>query len=172
MSYVYEVEVQLATTQRKFNLKDKHIIINDAIQRYNNRSYEMQNPKTLKLQEINDDSMFLTLESSLPLNSLGRALRTFSIIIIKEIKDDDFINAITANGQLFSTKQLCKNKKETSMEFNIDYTQIEDLDVIKSLMDYVYKKRDHDSTTYRKKKAAFEQIKKIAFDSGIINNIS
>ena len=46
MSYVYEVEVQLATTQKKFNLKDKHIIINDAIQRYNNRSYEMQNPKT------------------------------------------------------------------------------------------------------------------------------
>ena len=97
---------------------------------------------------------------------------TFSIIIIKEIKDDDFINAITANGQLFSTKQLHKNEKETSMEFNIDYTQIEDLDVIKSLMDYVYKKRDPDSTTYRKKKAAFEQIKKIAFDSGIINNIS
>lgn len=58
------------------------------------------------------------------------------------------------------------------MEFNIDYAQIEDLDVIKSLMDYVYKKRDPDSTTYRKKKAAFEQIKKIAFDSGIINNIS
>ena len=94
--------------------------------------------------------MFLILESSLPLNSLGRALRTFSIIIIKEIKDDDFINAITANGQLFSTKQLCKNEKETSMEFNIDYAQIEDLDVIKSLMDYVYKKRDPDSTTYRR----------------------
>lgn len=170
MAYIYEVEVQLATTQKKFNLKDKRIIINDAIQRYNNRSYEMQNPKKLKLQEIKEDSIFLILESSLPLNSLGRSLRTFSIIIIKEIKDEDFVNAITANGQLFSTKRL--NKKETSMESNIDYAQIEDLDVIKSLMDYVYKKRDPDSTTYRKKRAAFEQIKKIAFDSGIINNIS
>lgn len=169
MSYVYKVEIRLATTQKKFNLKDKHVIINDAVQRYNNRSYEMQNPKTLALQEINDDNIFLILESSLPLNSLGRALRTFSVIIIKEIKDEDFINAITANGQLFSTRQLGKNKKEISIKSHIDYAQIEDLDVIKSLMDYVYKKRDPDSTTYRKKKAAFEQIKKIAFDSGIIN---
>lgn len=172
MSYLYEIEVQLATTQKKFNLKDKHIILKNAIERYNNRSFEMQNPKTLKLQEMNDESMLLILESSLPLNSLGRALRTFSVIILKEIKDDDFIHAVTANGQLFSTKQLCKNEKELTMEYNIDYTQIKDLDVIKSLMDYVYKKRDPDSTTYRKKKAAFEQIKKIAFDAGMIKNIS
>ena len=44
------------------------------------------------------------------------------------------------------------------MKFNINYKQIENLDVIKFLIDYVYKKRDPDSTTYRKKKAAFEQI--------------
>ncbi len=172
MPYIYEIEVQLATTQKKFSLQDKLGIVQDAIQRYNNRSYEMQNPKTLKLLEINHDSMFLILESSLPLYSLGRALRTFSVIIIKEIKDDDFVNAITPNGQLFSTRQLSKSEKEINTEFSTDYAQIEDLDVIKALMDYVYKKRDPDSTTYRKKKAAFEQIKKIAFDSGIINNIS
>lgn len=170
--YVYEVEIQLATTHKKFNLTDKRDVIDDAVQRYNSRSYEMQNPKTLKLKDINDDSIFLTLESSLRLSSLGRALRTFSVIIIKEIMDNDFINAITANGQLFSTKQLCKNEKETDMNVNIDYAQIEDLDVIKALMDYIYKKRDSDSTIYRKKRAAFEQIKKIAFDSGIIKNIS
>ncbi len=93
-------------------------------------------------------------------------------VMLHEIKDDDFVNAITPNGQLFSTRQLSKSEKEINTEFSIDYAQIEDLDVIKALMDYVYKKRDPDSTIYRKKKAAFEQIKKIAFDSGIINNIS
>lgn len=170
MSYTYEVEMQLATTQKKINLTDKRDILDDAIQRYNNRSYEMQNPKTIKLQDINNDSIFLIVESALPLNSLGRALRTFSIIIIKEMMDHDFMNAIAANGQLFSTKQVCKSEKVIKAEPNVDYTQIGDLDVIKALMDYVYKKRDPDSTAYRKKKAAFEQIKKIAFDSGIINN--
>lgn len=167
MSYTYDLEVQLASNKH-FNLSQKKDSIIDAIQRYNHRSFEMQNPKTLTLKKIGDKEMHLTLESALPLNSLGRALRTFSTIILKEIKDIDFCNAVTPNGQLFSTTLLSDSPIENENTSFNDYSKISDLDVIKSLMDYVYKKRDPDSTIYRKKKAAFEQIKKIAFESGII----
>lgn len=169
MAYTYELEVKLASAKRNLNLTLKKEIITDAIQRYNQRSYEMQNPKTIYLKKITDETMSLTLESALPLSSLGRALRTFSVIIIKEIKDIDFCNSVTPNGQLFSTKQISSTLTEDENHTFDDYSQITDLDVIKALMDYLYKKRDPDSTIYRKKKAAFEQIKKIAYESGIIN---
>ncbi len=171
MAYTYEVEIRLKTNQKHFKLEEKEGPLRDAIQRYNDRSSEMQNPKTLILKELHNDCMLLTLESVLPLNSVGRALRTFSIILIKEIKDPDFISAIAPNGQLFSTTQT-KNNQKIPMESNDNDIPINDLDVIKALMDYIYKKRDPDSTIYRRKRAAFEQIKKIALESGIIKTRS
>lgn len=165
MPYQYELEIQLAATQKKVRLADKKGTIAEAIERYNSRSFEMQNPKTLTLKELSGDSMLLTLESALPLSSLGRALRTFSVILVKELRDADFISSVTANGQLFSTRRLSGGETEAQA---VDYAGIEDLEVVKALMDYVYKKWEPDSGVYRKKRAAFERIKKIAYDAGML----
>lgn len=163
--YTYKMELSLATSHRNFSLSEKRDVIERAIDRYNERP--MQNPKTLKLQSVEEDHILVTLISALRLNSPGRGLKTLAAILIKEIQDADFISAIASNGQLFSAKSL--EEQETNEEVDmVDYAQIKDVDVVKALMDFVCSKCDASSAVYQKKKAAFDQMKRIAFDAGMI----
>lgn len=167
MSYIYNIQLTFANPSPTITFVDKEDVINKAIKDYNNRTFQMQNPKKIEKISLDKSILSIKLESALPLNSLGRALKTFSTIIIKEYKDPEFIAQITSNGQLFTTVHSSKNTGEIISNNKIDISNIDDLEIIKSLLDYIYKKKDSNSTIYRQKKAAMNKIKEIAVDSGI-----
>lgn len=167
MSYFYTIQLTLANPSPTITLLEKQEVLDKAIQDYNHRTFQMQNPKRIEKLSLKETVLTIRLESALPLSSLGRALRTFSIILIKEYKDPDFIAQITSNGQLFATLHSCENTPEKNREGEIDVKSVDDLDIIKAMLDYIYKKRDADSTIYRQKRAAMNQIKQIAIESGI-----
>ncbi len=128
----------------------------------------MQNSKEITISKIEVTHMILTLVSTLSLNSVGRALRTFSTILLKEYEDADFMKEVTTRGALFKAVQV-DDAFDLKHVDKIVLEEISDLDLIKGLMDYVYKKRDLDSTLYRKKRIAMEEIKKLCIESGIIS---
>lgn len=167
MSYIYNIQLAFANPSPTITFTDKEDVIDNAIEDYNNRTYQMQNPKKIEKISLEKSVLSIKLESALPLNSLGRALRTFSTIIIKEYKDPEFIAQITSNGQLFSTVHSSENTSEDVSNIKIDVNDIDDLEIVKALLDYIYKKRDSNSTVYRQKKAAMNKIKQIVVDSGI-----
>ena len=88
-------------------------------------------------------------------------------IHLLQYKDPEFIAQITSNGQLFSTVHSSENTSEDVSNIKIDINDIDDLEIVKALLDYIYKKRDSNSTVYRQKKAAMNKIKQIVVDSGI-----
>lgn len=167
MSHTYNIQLTFANQSPTITFKDKEDVIDKAIIDYNNRTFQMQNPKKIEKIYLDKSTLSIKLESALPLNSLGRALRTFSTILIKEYKDSDFIAQITSNGQLFTTVHSSEGNDKIISNNEIDINNIDDLDIIKALLDYVYNKRDSNSTIYRQKKAAMYNIKKIAIESGI-----
>ena len=167
MSYIYNIQLTFANPSPTITFIDKEDVIDRAIKDYNNRTFQMQNPKKIEKTAIERSVLSIKLESALPLNSLGRALRTFSIIIIKEYEDPDFIAQITSNGQLFTTVHSSENTDKIVSDNEIDINDVDDLEIVKALLDYIYKKRDSNSTIYRQKKAAMNKIKQIAIDSGI-----
>lgn len=166
--YKYEIELHLASVKPTLDLRNKEEIIRLAEGEYNRRSIHMQNSKEISISKIEATYMVLTLVSTLSLNSVGRALRTFSSILLKEYEDADFMKEVTTSGALFKAVQINDTHNLKRDEKNIT-EEITDLDLIKGLMDYVYKKRDPDSTQYRKKRIAMEEIKRICIESGILS---
>lgn len=167
MSYSYTIQLAFATPNPTITFTDKVDIIDNAIVEYNNRTFQMQNPKEIEKIALEPSILTLKLKSTLPLTSLGRALRTFSTILIKEYQDPDFIAQIASNGQLFTTVHSSENSNQAISNNAIDINMIDDLEIVKALLDYLYKKRDSNSTVYRQKRAAMNKIKQIAVDSGI-----
>lgn len=166
--YEYEIELHLASVKPTLDLRKKENIIRVAESEYNRRSVHMQNSKKISIIKIEATYIVMTLVSALSLNSVGRALRTFSSILLKEYEDVDFMKEVTTSGALFKAVQVDESSK-TKRDEKISSEEISDLDLIKGLMDYVYKKRDPDSTQYRKKRIAMEEIKRICLESGIIS---
>ena len=144
------------------NLNNREGSIKKAIASYNNRKFQMQNPKTLSLDHIEGKKIYITLDSALPLTSPGKALRIFSMDLIK---NEGF--KPSSSGQLFRTKLLSEEKNNEATT-PITSTEISDTDFLKALIDYVYNKSTGTSTEYKRKNAAFRQMKKIAVESGII----
>lgn len=161
----YEIELHLAKLNTELKLDKKKDVIYQAQEAYNQRSAVMQNPKTVRIQDVTENYVRLTLESELVLYSVGRALRSFSVILLKEFNDEDFNAEVTKSGALFRAVLLddaCETEQNGKKELT-------DLELLKGLMDYVCGKRDPDSTAYRRKRSAMEQIKKICLESGIIS---
>lgn len=143
------------------DLIDREESIQKAIDNYNNRKFQMQNPKTISLDHIEQKKIYITLDSALPLTSPGKALRIFSM----ELMTTGF--KPSSSGQLFRTKLLSEEKNDEST-IPITSTEITDADFLKALIDYVCNKSTGSSTEYKRRNAAFRQMKQIAIESGII----
>lgn len=162
MNY-YDVTLALAKPNSKLSLKDKEKVFDTAIIEYNSKP--MQNPKNITKLQLTEAFLRIRLESALPLNSTGKALRTFSKILLN---DSDFINQVTPNGQLFSTIASSSTPAEQiPTQDSVDVNTITDVELIHSLIDYVFLRKDSDSTIYRTQKKAMQEIKKIAVTAGL-----
>jgi hypothetical protein len=147
MNY-YDITLALAKPNSKLSLIDKEKVLETAIIEYNSKP--MQNPKNITKLELTEAYLRIRLESALPLNSTGKALRTFSKILLN---DPDFVNQVTPNGQLFSTVTSSPTPADhIPKQDTIDVNTITDIELIHSLIDHVFHRKDTDSTIYRTKK--------------------
>lgn len=160
----YNVSLTLAKQNATISLKNKEAVVNHAIEEYN--ALPMQNPKHIIKVEISETYLRIRLESALPLSSPGKALRTFSKILLS---DPDFSSQLTPNGQLFRTAEASETPPDQiDQKESVDADSITDIELVHSLIDYVFAKRDPDSTIYRTKKKAMQEIKKISLAAGLI----
>lgn len=155
--------LELTYSGNIIDLRAKSTSIKNAVDSYNDRKFQMQNPKTLSLNHIEERKIFLTLDSALPLSSPGKALRIFSMYLIKK---EGFVPS--ASGQLFRTKLISEETPPKETSHSISNSDISDSDFLKALIDYVCNKSSGNSTEYKRKNAAFRQMIQIGIDSGII----
>lgn len=164
-AYTYKLELKLARIHTHLNLITKSTYIEQCVNEYNKTSLQMYTPKRITLIQITQDSIFLNLESTTELTAVGKSLRTFSILLLR---DDDFSCAVSSNGQLLRVIQL--SCEENPASTCISTANIDDLTFLKALLDYVYQPRDLNTTIYKRKKAAFEQMKQLALDADFYSN--
>jgi len=167
MEYSYLVGLKLANPNVSIDLQSHSDFISSCVKTYNEAGLERsKNPKYIELDENNvlPDSIVLTLHSTNALKFIGKALRYFSQLLL----DNDEFKKCVVNGQLLRTFPVSDISSIESDKQIINVTEIDDLEFIKALLDYVYRKRDTDSTVYRRKKIAFDQMKQIGLESGIL----
>jgi len=155
--------LELTYSGNIIDLRTKATSIKNAVNSYNDRKYQMQNPKVLSLIEISEKRILITLDSALPLSSPGKALRVFSMDLIK---NEGFLPS--ASGQLFRTKLVSEEESSETECSHQSIADVSDSDFLKALIDYVCNKSSGNSTEYKRKNAAFRQMIQIAIDSGII----
>ena len=158
--FTYPVKIEIAKPQSSINLKNKEQLFLDAIKSFNESSDSMQNSKTLHDVSVSESYGILTLNSDTPLKSVGRALRKFVCDLLNS-GDEELKNACTPSGALFRYTLISAEAPEE--EINVS-----DSELIKSLIDYVCSNRDTNTTIYRKKRKAIEEMKKVAIEAGII----
>lgn len=156
--YIYEIELCLAASQPSLNMEEKKGVIQSAAVEFNSRSSRMSNRKTITIKTVSKESFVVSLESDLPLETPGRALKMLSMLLLK---DPAFSNAVTSSGQLFRTVQAPK-AGSGGQEPNKD--GISDLDAVKALMDYVYRAKNTNKAVYQRQRSAMEKIKAIILE--------
>lgn len=162
--YNYNLEVRLAKSNSDLDFCNKEAFIKKCISEYNNTSYQMNNPKKLQFVRIENNKLYLNLQSLSKLNFVGKSLRTFSMLLLQ---DEDFSNSVSPNGQLIRAVQLSCDEDDVPL-MPVSAENVDDLTFIKSLLDYLYNPRDLNTTIYKRKKSAFEQMKQIALEAGFI----
>lgn len=157
----YTAELYLSDPGPAFSEEEREIL-QRAAEEFNLHTMEMANPKTIKIEAINDHSVKIKLLSTLPLKS-GRAFRRYTNLLIQH---HEFADRMTSAG-LFRTTLLGEKAEEREVP-SPPPEQISDLALLQALQRYLFERKDGGSKVYRQKRAAIEKMKELAKDSGIL----
>lgn len=164
LKYSYEMTLSLARPGTPFSKEDRQTL-EKAIAEYNEKSIYMANPKQIHLLEVADSYISVRLFSTQVLTTPGRGLRMLTTILLNE-PTSRFANRVTAGGQLFRVINI---KQPTCENALMNPALISDVVFLKAIVDYIMEKKDG-STACQKKKAAMEEMKKLAVEAGIISS--
>lgn len=163
LKYSYDMTLSLARPGTPFSNKDRQAL-KQGIAGYNEKSVYMANPKLIQLLEIADSYIHIKLFSTQILTTPGRGLRTLTTILLND-PQSRFADRVTPGGQLFRVISV-KQPTESTL---INPALIPDADFFKAIFDYIMEKKDG-STACQRKKAAMEEMKKLAVEAGIISS--
>ena len=121
-------------------------------------------PKNVTISDMGKISFHVRLTSRTELKVPGRALRTFSVNLVRH---PAFHNLLW-NGHLFKTSPTASLEEAPEQEDSIDPETISDTEFLQALVAYFLRKTDPDSAVYRKKRDAVLLMKKIALEAGMI----
>lgn len=162
LNYVYHMKLSLARPGPPLSEEDRLALEKGAAE-YNSRAIYMANPKNIQLLEISDNYIRIKLYSTLVLTTPGRGLRTFTALLLNE-PSSRFADRVTPGGQLFRVIDVKQPAHEGTLA---DPALVSDADLVKALIDYMTEKKDG-SASCQKKRAAVEEIKRLAAQAGII----
>ena len=123
------------------------------------------NPKEITILEIGEKHIILTLSSSVELPAPGKALRSFSQILLN---DSNFKNAFMFGKQLFTSYDVANECPTSFGNKHISAEDIDDTQFLTSLVAYFLNKRDPDTKVYLRKRKAIEKMKVLAYECGIV----
>lgn len=167
MAYIYTLEMKLAKSSDSIELKNDKSLIEESFHEYNNVCSKSTNKKTIELLNVENNSILLRLSSETKLNAVGKALRYLSKMLLERIPALN--NNLTSSGQLFRVNTIGFPTTDPSKSYiPLQISKIDDSELIKSLIDYVCKKRDSNTSQYIKKVKAVEKMKQLAIESGLI----
>lgn len=167
MEHNYLIGLKLTHSNVSINFRDHIEFIQKCVDEYNKVSQSKSlNPKFIELDQndISTDAIVLTLHSTNALTVVGKALRHFSQLLL----NNDGFKKCVVNGQLLKTIPVSELSPTGSEKQIVNVSEIDDIEFMKALLDYIYRKRDADSTAYRRKRIALDQMKQIALESGIL----
>lgn len=162
LKYAYEMTLSLARPGAPLSEEDC-LALEQGIAAYNAKSIYMANPKHIRLLETSDSYIRIELSSTQALNTPGRGLRTLTTILMND-SSSRFAERVTAGGQLFRVVDIKQPPRENT---EIDPASVSDIDFLKAILDYIMERKDS-STAAQKKRAAIEEMKRLAVESGII----
>ncbi len=163
LKYQYAMSLSLARPGSPFSRKDR-LSLEKAIAIYNEKSAYMANPKQIDLLEVTDYYINIRLFSTQPLATPGRGLRALTTILLSE-PASRFADRVTPGGQLFRVISVKQPEIENA---SMDPALISDADFLKAMIDYITARKDG-SAACQKRKAAVEEMKKLAVEAGIIS---
>ena len=122
---------------------------------------EKSNGKTIEIVDssLTSRSFTINLSSPFELDIPGRSLRLFTQALV----EDEEFKKMVFNKKLFLTEPVINADGTT-----IDPNEIDDGEFIKALIDYVLNKAPGSSTEYKRKRKAFNRMKIIAKEEGIL----
>lgn len=158
----YKLVLTLAKSSNDFDLTadPKYLdILKECAKTYNDKSKE----KEIEIIEssLNPRSFIIILSSPKELEIPGRSLRLFSQALVehKEFKD------MVINKKLFLTEPAAADAIDGGA---VNPNTIDDIEFLKSLIDYLYNKAPGTSTEYKKKRKALNRMKIIAKEEGLM----
>ena len=166
LKYGYEMTLSLARPGTPFSQEDRQFL-EQAIAEYNGKSVYMANPKQINLLEVADSYIKIRLCSTQALTTPGRGLRTLTTILLND-STSRFADRVTPGGQLFRVINI---NQPTCRDASIDPARISDIDFVKAVLDYIAEKKDG-SSACQKKRAAMEEMKKLAVETCIISSVA
>lgn len=180
---MYEYRLGLALIKRidesdAENLKQREGFILEKMKAFNEASRRSRvNPKYIGLGDsgkedgvqITPDRIYLTLYSQQRLDVPGKALRFFVQLLIQP-EEDKNLSDLVSNGHLFRTFIVAtKSGGDDSVgSKDIAVEDIDDVEFVKALLDYLMKKKSQYSPENNAQRNAVDRMKALAIESGII----
>ena len=161
--FEYRVGLKLALPKPKKSLVEYKDFLYESAEKYNEVCSQRNNLKEMNILEIKSSKLIILLKSSLELTTPGKALRSFSQILLKNEK--------FAEEYLFTSYDIAKDLSETKKQKNSNITaeDISDTVFLNALINYFLNKRGDQSTTkYLQKRKCINKMKILAVESEII----
>lgn len=157
--------------QREDFIREKMKVFNETCRR------SRVNPKYIGLGDSENeddvdftpDRIYLTLYSQQRLDTPGRALR-FLVQLLVQGEEDKNLSDLVSNGHLFRTFIVAAKSGGNDSGGNKDIAveDIDDVELVKALLDYLMKKKSQYSPENNAQRNAVNRMKALAIESGII----
>ena len=151
--FEYRVGLKLALPQPQKSLVEYKDFLYESAEKYNEVCSQRNNSKEINILEIKSNKLVILLKSSLELTTPGKALRSFSQILLKNEK---FAEEYLFGKQLFTSYDIAKDISDTVF--------------LNALINYFLNKRggNQSTTKYLQKRKCINKMKILAVESEII----
>ena len=167
--FEYRVGLKLALPQPPKSLVEYKDFLYESAEKYNEVCSQRNNSKEINILEIKSNKLVILLKSSLELTTPGKAIRSFSQILLKNEK---FAEEYLFGKQLFTSYDIAKDLSETQKQKNSNITaeDISDTVFLNALINYFLNKRggNQSTTKYLQKRKCINKMKILAVESEII----
>lgn len=164
-AFEYLIGLKLVKPNPPKSLCEYSDLIKYMEKEFNRINEKSANPKNMNIREINENTVILNLESQTELSIPGKALRSFSQLLLSNV---EFAENFIFRKQLFVSFDVANSTNIVDSKAHISADDIEDAIFLNALINYFLKKKDQVSVSYMQKRKAIDKMKILAYETGIL----
>lgn len=166
-NYSYPLRLRLACPILELKEPPYKDLIDAAVIEFNERSETAYNPKRIRdIHHLGGSEIAIVLDSSIELESPGRAIRLFSKILVEK---EAFLPAIQ-HGKLFLSLPMIDQPTDLGEAVaDVSPDQITDEALLTGLIHFFLYKSAGTTADYKKKRATVDLIKSLALKADLID---